>query len=90
MERVIFISNVFGPMSIPREAVSTFRSKHDSVDRLKEIGGIYATGEEAYKLSARIRRANRKIERNGWYSKVVGNKEMIDAMTAWKTKTSAV
>ena len=90
MERVIFISNVFGPMSIPREALSTFRSKHDSVDRLKEIGGIYATGPEAYKLSARIRRASRKIDRNGWHSQVVGNKEMIDAMTAWKTKTAAV
>ena len=87
MERVIFISNVFGPMSIPREALSTFRSKHDSVDRLKEIGGIYATGPEAYKLSARIRRANRKIEREGWHSRAVGNKEMIDALTAWKTVT---
>ena len=87
MDRVIFNTNAFGPISIPRESVSTYRSKYNSVDRIKEIGGIFAKGTEAEKLSARIRRANRKIERNGWHSRVVGNKEMIDALTAWKTVT---
>ncbi len=87
MDRVIFNTNAFGPMSIPREALSTYRSKYDAFDRLKEIGGIFAKGIEAEKMSARIRRANRKIEREGWHSKVVGNKEMIDALTAWKTVT---
>ena len=82
MDRVIFNSTHFGPMSVPREALSTYRSKHMAADRLKEIGGIYATGTEAMKLSARIRSANRKIERNGWYSRTVSNKEFIAALTA--------
>lgn len=87
MDRVIFNTNTFGAMSIPREALSTYRSKYNAADRIKEIGGIFAKGTEAEKLSARIRRANRKIEREGWYSRAVGNKEMIDALTAWKTVT---
>ena len=82
MDRVIFNSNTFGPMSVPREALSTYRSKHMAMDRLKEIGGINATGTEAMKLSTRIRSANRKIERNGWYSCKVSNKEFINTLTA--------
>ena len=35
MDRVIFNTNTFGTMSIPREALSTYRSKYNAADRIK-------------------------------------------------------
>jgi hypothetical protein len=57
---------------IPAPALSTYKSKHNAVARMMELGGIHAQyTDEVRKLMNRIRSANRKIERNGWYSMTV-------------------
>lgn len=57
---------------IPAPALSTYRSKHNAVTRMKELGGIHAQyTDEVRRLMSRIRNATRKIEQNGWYSQPV-------------------
>jgi hypothetical protein len=57
---------------IPSEALATYRSKHNAVERMMELGGIYATDtQEVRKLMSRIRNASQKIKRNGWHSTTV-------------------
>ena len=59
-------------LSIPSEALATYRSKHNAVERMMKLGGIHATyTKEVHMLMNRIRNASRKIERNGWHSTTV-------------------
>lgn len=56
-------------LMIPREAMTTYAKKHQAVMRMMELGGIHAPYTlEVEKLMKNIRSANRKIEREGWYS----------------------
>ena len=62
MEKVIFHTSI-ATLLIPVKALSTYRSKHNAVNRMKELGGIHAVyTDEVRRLMNRIRNANRKID----------------------------
>ena len=56
-------------MLIPAIAFKTYKAKHDAVAFLQANGSIYAfPSPPVTKAYNTIRRANRKIEKEGWYS----------------------
>jgi len=61
------------PMLIPSMAMKTYQAKHNAVAFLQANGSIYALSSTPGVDKARntIRRANRKIEREGWYSQAI-------------------
>ena len=70
MEKVQFTPKNGVTMLIPAVAFKTYKAKHDAVAFLQVNGSIHASlstpgVEKAYNT---IRRANRKIEKEGWYS----------------------
>jgi hypothetical protein len=70
MEKVQFTPKNGVTMLIPAVAFKTYKAKHDAVAFLQANGSIHASlstpgVEKAYNT---IRRANRKIEKEGWYS----------------------
>ena len=58
------------PMLIPAVALKTYQAKHKAVEFLQANGGIHALRSTpgVDKAVNTIRRANRKIEREGWFS----------------------
>ena len=70
MEKVQFTPKNGVTMLIPVVAFKTYKAKHDAVAFLMANGSIHASPSvpgvtKAYNT---IRRANRKIEKEGWYS----------------------
>ena len=61
------------PMLIPAVALKTYQAKHNAVAFLQANGSIHASPLTPGVDKARnaIRRANRKIEREGWYSQAI-------------------
>ena len=56
-------------MLIPAIAFKTYKAKHDAVAFLQANGSIHAfPSAPVNKAYNTIRRANRKIEKEGWYS----------------------
>lgn len=57
-------------MMIPTVAFKAYKAKHDAVAFLMANGSIHADPSVPGVTKARnaIRRANRKIEKEGWYS----------------------
>ena len=56
-------------MLIPAIAFKTYKAKHDAVAFLQANGSIHAfPSPPVTKAYNTIRRANRKIEKEGWYS----------------------
>ena len=76
MDKVKFTPVGGFEMLIPAIAFKTYKAKHDAVAFLQANGSIHASlstpgVEKAYNT---IRRANRKIEKEGWYSsRVMGS-----------------
>ena len=70
MEKVKFTPKGGVEMLIPAVAFKTYKAKHDAVRFLQANGGIDASYSTPGVTKARntILRANRKIEREGWYS----------------------
>ena len=91
MSKVIYHSPAFtsgGPFLVPVEALSTYAKRDECLLQMQALGGIHAEPtKEFLKLRSKMLAARRKIERNGWHSRTVSNKEMIDTLTAWKTVT---
>jgi hypothetical protein len=60
-------------MLIPAVALKTYQAKHNAVAFLQANGSIHALSSTPGVDKARntIRRANRKIEREGWYSQAI-------------------
>jgi len=61
------------PMLIPAVALKTYQAKHTAVAFLQANGSIHASPLTPGVNKARntILRANRKIEREGWYSQAI-------------------
>ena len=61
------------PMLIPGVALKTYQAKHNAVAFLQANGSIHASPLTPGVNKARntILRANRKIEREGWYSQAI-------------------
>ena len=70
MEKVKFTPVGGVEMLIPAVAFRTYKAKHDAVAFLQANGSIFALPSTPGVTKARntILRANRKIEREGWYS----------------------
>ena len=60
-------------MLVPAVALKTYQAKHNAVEFLQANGSIYASSSTPGVDKARntILRANRKIEREGWYSQSI-------------------
>ena len=86
MSKVIYHSPAFtsgGPFLIPVEAISTYAKRDECLLKMHELGGIYAEPtKEFLKLRSKMLSAKRKIERNGWHSRTLSNKEFIAVLTA--------
>ena len=70
MDKVKFTPVGGYEMLIPAIAFKTYKAKHDAVAFLQANGSIHASPLTPGVTKARntILRANRKIEREGWYS----------------------
>jgi hypothetical protein len=70
MEKVQFTPKNGVTMMIPVVAFKTYKAKHDAVAFLLANGSIHASPSTPGVTKARnaIIRANRKIEKEGWYS----------------------
>ena len=70
MDKVKFTPVGGYEMLIPAIAFKTYKAKHDAVAFLQAHGSIYAdlTTPGVSKARNTILRANRKIEKEGWYS----------------------
>ena len=86
MSKVIYHSPAFtsgGPFLIPVEAISTYAKRDECLLKMHELGGIDAEPtKEFLKLRSKMLSAKRKIERNGWHSRTLSNKEFIAVLTA--------
>jgi hypothetical protein len=70
MDKVKFTPVGGYEMLIPAIAFKTYKAKHDAVAFLQANGSIYASPLTPGVTKSRntILRANRKIEKEGWYS----------------------
>ena len=71
--KVTFTPVTGRPMLIPAVALKTYQAKHNAVAFLQANGSIHASPLTPGVDKARnaILRANRKIEREGWYSQAI-------------------